>query len=617
MEWSEIPGLHMSPSFTPPNILLPPTPDDQIADCNEISRLPELPAFSYDGSSPSYIAQALPMPWLAKGQLMNLNPEIHTGLQYMTPDAEPLIANVLGKRSTSDSPDHSQQPSNKAIKASSDDLYPEDAEDEVVYGEPHFNTGLVGNRFFCSCGKSHTSAFRMREHIKFQSENAKHPCLVCGKIFRRTDTLRRHEDTKHKGRKIACPGCNKHFRPDYLPTHLKGARHAKCKVVAHAIYLQANQNLEIDSRPPAENYWIPKVIDGLKQSLSAGNNTQLLSRKQNDAPTAEDLAKILLHEQPSQTRPMQRITREPCDLCGLPLGPGEKELIDHIDKHSLDFLNKDFRCDECDIGFAYRRDLEMHLESAKSGHCGFIFRDGSERLKNDTHICTGHHSPLLSGFEYSNHIHLQEVLWTWENCQLRAHRNTIARLLAERLQYTQAARHSIANDEVSYLAILTRLSIGSIHSFRSVPAWMEYKDKIDMDDLDGDFNSLGLLPTNENDQEEEPLKMSRARARPESTVLGIGSGTIDFEMKWQDGQFKPVLRKTSRQTLDPIAFAPASTRPKNTYLDQLECMRAPGGLKTRASGVRYRARAATRYLLPASRGVQETLPVQYVRSTLA
>lgn len=214
-------------------------------------------------------------------------------------------------------------------------------------------------------------------------------------------------------------------------------------------------------------------------------------------------------------------------------------------------------------------------------------------------------------------------MWAWENCQHHAHRATIARLLAERLQYNQAERHSIANDEPSCIAILTRLSIGSIHSFHSVPAWLEYKDKIDVDDLDTDLNGLDLSSSESTGCKEEHNQPVRARTRPESTVLGVRNDVVDFIMGLDsNGKPKPVLRGAKSMALGSSAADSLDKHPftvqKSTYMEQVKSMRSPGGLKTRASGVRFRARAAyTRYLLPANRNIQETSLVHYADPTSA
>ena len=347
-------------------------------------------------------------------------------------------------------------------------------------------------------------------------------------------------------------------------------------------------------------------------------------------PTPEALVKTLLHGKSSQTRRFQRATRESCDLCFLPLGPGEKELIERIGKHSLDFSSKPYRCDDCQIGFAFFSDLQLHYTVAAKGQCGFRFVHYMDTSKDESTCCTGHHPPSINKLVYDDHKQMQETLWAWENCQLRAHRTTIARLLAERLHYTQESRHSIANDELSRIVILSRLNIASIDSFRSAPACVKYRDRMDLDDLDAEFNNLAMLQNETSDQTSQDETLYRARARPESTVLGTGaSGMLDFKMEWEGGQLKPVLRKTStshpprsisdyfqqRSTSLHIKIDPAGS--KSTDTDQLRTMRAPAGIKTRASGVRYRAKVATRYFLPINRNLDERASVQYVRAAVA
>ena len=58
-----------------------------------------------------------------------------------------------------------------------------------------------------------------------------------------------------------------------------------------------------------------------------------------------------------------------------------------------------------------------------------------------------------------DHKRMQETLWAWENCQLGANRETITRLLAERLQYAQPARLSLEDCELTYMAILAHFSM--------------------------------------------------------------------------------------------------------------------------------------------------------------
>lgn len=175
------------------------------------------------------------------------------------------------------------------------------------------------------------------------------------------------------------------------------------------------------------------------------------------------------------------------------------------------------------------------------------------------------------------------------------------------------ARHSIAKDEVSSIAILTHLSIGSIHSFHFVPAWMEYQDKMDIIDLDSDFRELGLTTHDEGNHLEQEPPPTRARIRRESTVLGMNYDTVNFAMVWKDGKFKPVL-KCGPSFLPQVIGNSTLTGHPNTCVDQVQSMRSPGGLKTRASGVRYRAKAATRYLLPANRLVEKIAQTQYVET---
>lgn len=598
MEWTTTPELYGSPGFSPPNRPLPPTPDDGLFNCNEIAISSYSPtAWQFESSTVATHIEhnGIPMPWLAKGELQTLNPEIHPGLQYMSAASRPRPASVLGKRPVSGSPKYGPQqalkssrtcPEDKAQPATEDE---EEEEEDIVYGEPHMEIGIGDQgKHYCSCGKGYVRASAVRQHIEREAGNARHPCLVCGKIFSRQDIMRRHEDMAHKGKKIPCPGCNKTFRPDFLQSHLNSSRNAKCKVVAHAMYIQSNGDADADTQPQAEKYWIPTVVATLKRGPASEGLRSPKGSNQSKTQTSGTNGGSLLRGLPSQFLRAGRSTQWPCDICGLPFGSNEQELIDHLEKHAFDFDNKAYPCDECQISFAFQGDLDLHLESANKGHCGINFSHLASNNFQCTSGCTGngHHPPKDSHFElvYGNHRRMETTLWAWENCQLRAHQATIARLLAERLHHSVTTRHS-ANDELSCMAILTRLSIGSIHSFHSVPAWVEYADRDDVDELDITLNGLDLVTdAGKNNATHEDLP-ARARARPESTVLGLRNDVVDFTMEWKDGKLTPTPLRLKH---------PTPSNNKNTYMEQLQSMRSPGGLKTRASGVRFRAKAATR-----------------------
>ena len=172
------------------------------------------------------------------------------------------------KRAAPDSYEEVQQPPLKSMRVAAEWLALKKAreQEEVVYGEPHLDMGVFEGKHCCSCGKRYTRQFRLRQHIEVHSGNAKYPCLMCNMIFGREHSLRRHDNTQYNGKKIACPGCEKLFRPDYLPRHLAGSQNAKCRVIAEATPLQANDETEIDTRLPAESYWVQSTAGKSEQT---------------------------------------------------------------------------------------------------------------------------------------------------------------------------------------------------------------------------------------------------------------------------------------------------------------------------------------------------------------
>jgi ankyrin repeat protein len=93
------------------------------------------------------------------------------------------------------------------------------------------------------------------------------------------------------------------------------------------------------------------------------------------------------------------ICRQPFDTDNLP------SLFSHLNDHFRGF-NTVNRCNECEIDFVEKAELDKHRISAAKGHCGFEF--------HHTEPCTGHHPPG------QDHIKLWDRIRHWQQCQLQS-----------------------------------------------------------------------------------------------------------------------------------------------------------------------------------------------------
>ena len=143
--------------------------------------------------------------------------------------------------------------------------------------QPHLDQGILDGKQYCSYGKEYTRAFRLRQHIEVYSSNTEYRCLVCDKTFGRKDSLRRHEDTKHDGGKVACPGCKKCFRMDNFPKHLASAQRESCRVIAQAFYHQANIVTKSNAVFDPKAYWIPSNAEDLNAVGERTTNLETLA----------------------------------------------------------------------------------------------------------------------------------------------------------------------------------------------------------------------------------------------------------------------------------------------------------------------------------------------------
>lgn len=563
--WPLVPTQHAGiPS--PPRPPLPPTPDPLDSDCEEIIDTDTVDDqfFSdlFSGRARGQHNQpvpnfSLPTPWLKNGAVVlpGICSRSRAG-ELKTDVCIFVVCSGVRKRSAPEDSEHRERPQ-KTARTNYEAPQPcvADEDDDIVYGEPHADDGIIGGKYCCTCGKAYTKPYALKRHI-VAAGTSRYECAECGKMFGRKDSLRRHDQMEHKGNRISCPGCQRYFRPDYLTKHLASAQRESCRNIAEALYLET-YGLNIDVRPVADRFWIPNVARRVPYRTGGRAVWQ-------DTPDwshsleqdVQGLANTLQHYQGIKMRPVLRDKREPCALCGMPLGSNEMELIDHIKHHSLELSTSTYRCDACQIDFKFAADLHLHLEAAATGHCGFKFF----HVGHDPMRCgSGHHPPCDPKVYYDNHDRMQAMVTTWQGCQFRAHRVAIARLQAELLLYGQYLRHSLGDDELMCMELLSRFSIESIDSFRSVPDWVEFQDKM------------------QTDGPETRPHTGSAPSQLESTTLSS------------------VSLGSSPETA-PSAGTPEGSR--NTYIDQLKAMRSPGGLKSKASGIRYRAKAAKRYLLP-------------------
>lgn len=364
-------------------------------------------------------------------------------------------------------------------------------------------------RYCCSCGKSYNTQSRLREHTQACAGTTNYPCPTCDKIFTSQTRLDRHISSRHNDNKEACPECGEMFRADRLPLHLAFGL-GGCDGMVQASLGPAP---EIDQvyrhsarASTSQHYWI---YDGdLRWRLSLGTK--------HDSGYDEDKAE----EQTMTfvTRLLQRSqeSSEPCDLCGETFAT-QDALTQHIGEHSLDFNEKRHRCDECMIYFAHEKDLERHLQSVNlNQHCGFTFRHCAG-------ACTGHHPPTYYKSSLCNdHNLMQKHLWSWELCQLRTHRATVARMLAQRVSKTASPHMSVQDCKRTYHSVLPHMSIASRDSIRSDASWSRVRRPSETSELVAHFSRI----VSQTYPKEDLVRLKELQeadallgARPDSAVL--------------------------------------------------------------------------------------------------
>lgn len=442
----------------------------------------------------------------------------------------------------------------------------------------HAEDGFFGRRYWCTCLASYTRKSSLTRHIEEKAKAAVYQCPDCREMFTRKEGLARHCENQHQEGKVKCPGCHQRFRGDHLLVHLRSPQREQCRMIHEALYMDAN-HLHLDLQLVADPFWTSDVADVFPLRLDGRTVLQEddidddpLPSEQHFRAFGEDakrIANTMQHYRGMRVRPILRFKDEPCSLCGLPLGSNTQELADHIMQHLSAVLLPNNRCEDCKIDFRFAADLELHLAAAKKGRCGFNFLHCTDpcQFANDEGCCqSAHHPPSNPKTSHDDHQRVQTVLYIWENRQIRAHRVAIARLQAKLLLhekcFEQPYRHSLGNDGLMCLAQLYRSSVVSVESFRSVPAWLKFFD--DLQDDRSDSKEDTLVP----------------RLRPESMVLPSTCAAVSQSLLAYDN-----------------AIAHRSNSPTNTYISQVQALRTPGGLKSKASGVLYRTKAMTRQIL--------------------
>lgn len=365
-------------------------------------------------------------------------------------------------------------------------------------------------RFCCSCGKSYSTSFRLREHIQCCAGTSKFPCPTCDKVFETREKRERHVQERHNDHNEPCPECGEEFPANELPKHLASGL-GGCDGMIQASMGPAP---EIDrayrhssKQSTSQQYWIYDGDHSWNQKRAVTRNSKV-----DDEIDDEVAEQTMSFVQKLIRRPVSESKTEACDLCGEMFNTEGDELAQHIGEHSMDFNEKRHRCDECLIYFANEKDLERHLQSVNlNQHCGFTFR-------HHAGTCSGHHPPTYFKSSLANdHNLMQKHLWAWELCQLRTHRVTVARLLAERLTQSTSTPHmSLQDCRRTYMSLLPHISVASRDNVRTSTCSEDVTEMIDTH-----FSRImsQIYPDSELLQNIRESDEEAVDVRPDSTIL--------------------------------------------------------------------------------------------------
>lgn len=275
----------------------------------------------------------------------------------------------------------------------------------------------------------------MKECADLAAPQEEWRCTECAKLFTRFANLERHRKEQHGDGKQPCPRCGKPVRlnaahmaakkikclpTDRQPVHDEGGHLPDFDIVKLALRTEGAM-----SAPQVTSDTLANVGAGMTRD-SVGNGQGALgyckpfellgagdwaTNHPDIEGTLETIQSLLgscvetddaskpswqtkhptLHVQipgSLQQRAMRSRGRRtaPCGFCRRNFEVyDQKALLEHLNAHLKDLSEPNSICQICKIAFVNKKDLERHLRSARSGHCGFAFKHETE--------CTGHHPP--------------------------------------------------------------------------------------------------------------------------------------------------------------------------------------------------------------------------------
>lgn len=433
------------------------------------------------------------------------------------------------------------------------------------------------------CGNPYSHKSRLRAHIHEHANGRKYPCTYCGKACGRADACRRHEvsipsehtfftsttspltglkDNIGLGIKLACPGCSKTFRKDYLAVHL--GRISKCQLASRLPTTElGDQPKELRVNDNGDGMQPNDALTGITAHFdhSAGPEISLKTSVPTTSPGA---------------RTVNIKSREACDICGIDLSVDEDETLGHIERHRTELFRRPYECRECMITFAFIGDCTRHSQAADGGLCGFNFKHVRRNFLSEVKVKCGGHHKREDGLHELSHQCLAE----WELSQIRTYRATIVRLLAERLDHTRPSHMSLSESRCPTLDVTFRCSQSSMRSLLSIPACLRFEDNMEyIDELSSELERL--MPATSVNNTSQPRPLYPVKVRPES-IIGPYALERTLEGRPRASLALPVVRMQSNS------------------VQRIQALRKPPSSNPQLPITRRRlVQAAARYILPA------------------